>query len=249
MINIDLAGKTALVTGASQGLGEAIARRLHEAGASVVVNYYADPEGVNRRNAEKVAGDLGDRAMACEADVCNRKAVARLVERTVAHFGALDILVGCAGILRDHTVKNLTEAEWQAVVDTNLTGVFHACQAAAAVMRDKGRIVNISSISGFVGFYGQANYAATKAGVAAFGKVLGRELAKRQITVNSVAPGVILAGMGLTIPDGVRAEMLKNVPLGRFGDPREIADAVLFLCSDMASYVTGQTLHVNGGWY
>ena len=249
MVGIDLAGKTALVTGSSQGLGEAIALRLHEAGASIVVNYYPDAEGVNRQKADQVVSAMGHNAIACPADVCGRDAVAALIDHAVAHFGALDIVVNCAGILRDHTLRNLTEAEWQAVIDTNLTGVFHVCQAVASVMAEGGRIVNISSISGFLGFFGQANYAASKAGVAALGKVLSRELAKRQITVNSVAPGVILAGMGLAIPDAVRTDMLKAVPLGRFGEPREIADAVLFLCSDLASYVTGQTLHVNGGWY
>lgn len=249
MVAIDLAGKTALVTGASQGLAKAVAVRLHEAGASVVINYYPDPEGVNKANADGVVARLAERAVALPADVCRREDVRTLVKHAVDRFGGLDIVVNCAGILRDHTHKNMTEDEWQAVIDTNLTGVFHVCQAASAAMRDGGRIVNLGSISGSLGFFGQANYAAAKAGVAGLGRVLSRELAKRKITVNTVAPGVILAGMGLTIPESVRAEMLRSVPLGRFGESREVADVVLFLCSDLASYVTGQTIHVNGGWY
>ncbi|MGB7158815.1 MAG: 3-oxoacyl-ACP reductase FabG [Tepidisphaeraceae bacterium] len=249
MIEIDLGGRVALVTGAGQGLGAAIANALHRAGATVIVNYFPDEEGLNRRRAEHVAAELGDRALAAAADVRSPEALAAMVQDVTGRVGALDIVVNNAGILRDKTLKNMSPSDWQQVIDTNLTGVFNVCKAAVPALRDGGRIVSLASISAAMGFFGQANYAAAKAGVIAMTKVLSRELAKRSITVNAIAPGVVLTDMGKSIPPEARAEMLKNVPLGRFGEPREIADVVVFLCSDMASYVTGQTLHVNGGWY
>lgn len=247
MIAIDLTGKTAVVTGASQGLGETTARLLHQAGANVVVNYVAI--GANKANAERIAAELGPRAVALEADVRRLDSVIAMLDAAIARFGGIDIVVNNAGIIRDKTLRKMEPAQWQDVIDTNLTGVFHVCKAAAERMRDGGRIVNMASIAGVVGFFGQSNYAASKAGVVAMTKVLSRELGKRRITVNAVAPGVVLTEMGLTIPEEVRAEMLKNVPLGRFSEPREVSAAILFLCSDLASYMTGQTLHVNGGWW
>lgn len=248
MLNIDLNGKVALVTGGGQGLGEAIARRLHEAGAAIIVNYFADRDGANKAKADAVVASLGARAMACEADVRDADAVGRMAEAAVAGFGGVDVLVNSAGIIRDRTLRKMTAEDWAAVIDTNLTGVFNVCKACADRLNDGGRVVNIASISAFQGFFGQANYAAAKAGLIGFTKVLSRELARRAITVNAIAPGVVLTEMGLSIPETVRAEMLKSIPLGRFGEQREIADVVLFLCSDMASYMTGQTLHINGGW-
>ena len=247
MIGIDLAGKTAVVTGASQGLGEMTARVLHEAGANVVVNYVAI--GPNQANAERIAAELGARAMAVEADVRRPERVAAMFDAAVARFGGVDIIVNNAAILRDKTLRKMEPAQWQEVIDTNLTGVFNVCKAGSERMRDGGRIVNMASIAGVVGFFGQSNYAAAKAGVVAVTKVLSREVAKRRITVNAVAPGVSLTEMGKTIPEEVRAEMLKNIPLGRFAEPREVSTVILFLCSDLASYVTGQTVHVNGGWW
>jgi len=247
MIPIDLSGKTALVTGASQGLGEAVARRLHAAGAQVTLNYF--DFGSNRANAQRIAAELGPRAAAVEADVRSPERVERLFEETIARFGGVDLVVNNAGILRDRTARKMSQQEWQDVIDTNLSGVFHVCKAAADRLRPGGRIVNLASISAVVGFFGQANYASAKAGVIALTKVLCKELAKNQITVNAVAPGVILTEMGRAIPEAQRNVMLSMIPLGRFGDPNEIADAVLFLCSDLASYVSGQTLHVNGGWW
>jgi 3-oxoacyl-[acyl-carrier protein] reductase len=247
MIPINLAGKTAVVTGASQGLGEAIARTLHRAGANVVVNYVS--WGPNEANALRIASELGPGAKAVQADVRQPLQVAGMFDDALASFGEVHILVNNAGIIRDRTIRKMTTEEWQEVVDTNLTGVFNCCKVAADQLQDRGRIVNLSSISGVIGFFGQANYAAAKAGVIALTKVLSKELARRQITVNAVAPGVVLTEMGRTIPEDVRAQMLANVPLGRFGEADEIAAAVLFLCSDLASYVTGQTLHVNGGWW
>jgi len=247
MIPIDLGGKTAVVTGASQGLGEATARLLHRAGANVVVNYL--DLGQNRANAERIQRELGDRAIAIEADVRRPDRVVAMLDDAISRFGRLDIVVNNAGIIRDRTVKKMTSEEWREVLDTNLTGVFNVCKAAVERISEGGRIVNIASISGVVGFFGQANYAAAKAGVVALTKVLSKELARRRVTVNAVAPGVVLTEMGRTIPEEVRNWMLTNIPMGRFGEANEIANVILFLSSDLASYVTGQTIHVNGGWW
>jgi len=248
MITLDLTGKTAIVTGSSQGLGAVTAELLHSAGARVAINYFNDAGGVNRANADKVVATLGDRAMAVEADVRNEQSVRAMIDKTIERFGSLDIVVNNAGIIRDKSIKKMTSEEWQSVIDTNLTGTFNVCRAAVEKISDGGRIINFASISGVVGFFGQANYAASKAGVIALTKVASKELGKRRVTVNAVAPGVVLTEMGKTIPEEVRAEMLKSIPLARFGEPKEISNVVLFLCSDLASYVTGQVLHVNGGW-
>ena len=245
---IDLSGKVALVTGASQGLGSATTRALHAAGATVVINFFPDPDKVNDARAQILAAELGERSLFVGADVRDPGAVDRMFEAVRASLGGIDIVVNNAAVLRDRTIRNMTDEDWQAVIDTNLTGVFHMNRAAARHLRDDGRIVSMASIAATVGFFGQANYAAAKAGVAAMTRVLSRELARRRITVNAVAPGVVLTEMGKSIPEGVRESMLTQIPLGRFGEPDEIANVILFLCSPLASYITGQTLHVNGGW-
>jgi 3-oxoacyl-[acyl-carrier protein] reductase len=249
MVTIDLSGKTALVTGSGQGLGQATARLLHAAGANVAVNYFEDEAGLNHRRAAETVAALGARAFAVPADVRQPAQVNTMIDTVIGRFGALDIIVNNAAILRDRTLKNMSDAEWQDVIDTNLTGVFNVCKAAAPRMADGGRIVSMASISGIIGFYGQVNYAAAKAGVMGITKVLAKELAGRRITVNAVAPGVALTEMGQSIPEKARAEMLKQIPLGRFAEPEEIARVILFLCSDLSSYITGQTIHVNGGWW
>jgi 3-oxoacyl-[acyl-carrier protein] reductase len=164
-------------------------------------------------------------------------------------FGALDLLINNAAILRDRSLKNLSDEDWDAVMETNLSAVFRVCQTALPLLRDGGRIVNLASISAVIGFFGQANYAAAKSGIIGLTKVLSRELAGRGINVNAVAPGVVLTEMGQSIPESARAQMLTQIPLKRFGEPSEIASAILFLCSPLSSYITGQTLHVNGGWW
>jgi 3-oxoacyl-[acyl-carrier protein] reductase len=257
---IDLTDKTAIITGAGQGLGRAIAVGLHSAGANVVVNYYQDDSDAdesapqsqatpNRTRAEEVVASLGDRSFAFPADVRDQEVIAQMFDQAEQRWGPVDIVVNNAGITRDRTVRKMSSSEWQQVIDTNLTGVFNVCQQAANRLADGGRIVSLSSLSAVVGTFGQANYSAAKAGVISLTKVLSRELAKRQITVNAVAPGVILTEMGMSIPDDVRQQMLQQIPLGRFGDSGDIASVVTFLCSDMASYITGQTIHVNGGWW
>ena len=205
--------------------------------------------GPTATNAEQLVARLTDRALAVAADVRDHAAVRAMFEHAKQAFGSIDIVVNNAGILRDRTVAKMTEAEWRDVIDTNLTGVFHVSKAAAEFLTDGGRIINLASVSAMVGVFGQANYVASKAGVIGLTKVLARELAKRRITVNAFAPGVVLTDMGLSIPESARAQMLSQIPLSRFAEPDEIAAAILFLASDLASYITGQTLHVNGGWW
>lgn len=249
MIPIDLSGKVAVVTGGIQGLGHATADMLRRAGAKVAVNYFDDAEGVSRRRAAEAAEAWGDSAVVQAADVRDRDAMAAFLGDVATRFGGIDILVNNAAILRDRTMKNLRDEEWEAVIETNLSAVFRVTQTALPHFRDGGRVVNMASISGVIGFFGQANYASAKAGVIALTKVLSRELAGRRINVNAVAPGVVLTEMGASIPQAARDQMLSQIPLKRFGEPEEIASVILYLCSDLSSYVTGQTLHVNGGWW
>ncbi len=248
MIPLDLKGRAAIVTGASQGLGAAIAELLHRAGAAVAITYWPDPAGVNQANAAALAGRLGADAYAIPGDVRDPTALAAMAAEAGARCGRIDLLVNNAGIVRDRSFRKMTEDEWQQVIATNLTGTFNVCRAVEPLLQDGGRIVNLASISAALGFFGQANYAAAKAGVIGLTRVLARELAKRRITANAIAPGLVLTEMGLTVPEAERARMLANVPLGRFGEPADIAGVVLFLCSDLAAYITGQTIHVNGGW-
>lgn len=249
MYSIDLSGKTAIVTGSSQGIGQTTAETLHAAGANVVINYFDDPAGHNRSLADAIVQRLGSRSTAAAADVRRPAELQSMVGHAMETFGTLDLLVNNAGILRDRSFRKMSQQEWQDVIDTNLTGVFNCCQAAAGDLAEGGAIVNVASLSAFTGFFGQANYAAAKAGVVTLTKVLSKELARRNIRVNAIAPGVVNTEMGQSIPEENRRQMLSNIPLGRFADPSEIAGTVLFLCSGLASYITGQTVHVNGGWW
>ncbi len=250
MVNIDLSNRVAIVTGGIQGLGLETARHLHAAGAAVVLNYFDDPEGISRQRAQQLQTTWPDeRVLIAPADVRSRQDVQQLVDQVIARFGRVDILVNNAAVLRDRTFKKMNDTEWDEVIETNLSALYRATQTILPHMQDGGRIVNMASISGVIGFYGQANYASAKAGVIALTKVLSRELASRRINVNAVAPGVILTEMGKSIPEEARQQMLAQIPMQRFGEPEEIASVILFLCSSMSSYMTGQTLHVNGGWW
>lgn len=249
MLQIDLAGKVAVITGGIQGLGKATATMLLQAGASIAVNYFEDSEGVSRQRAEQAVREWGENSLVCSADVRSRDEMKTFFETVKSRFGRIDFLVNNAAILRDRSVRKMTDAEWDAVVETNLSAVFKVSQTALPYLEDGGRIVNMASISGVVGFFGQANYASAKAGIIALTKVLSKELASRQINVNAVAPGVVLTEMGESIPEAAREQMLLQIPMNRFGEPEEIASVILYLCSPLSSYVTGQTLHVNGGWW
>jgi 3-oxoacyl-[acyl-carrier protein] reductase len=229
-------------------LGAATARILHGAGAKVAVSYFEEGGGANKGIAESLAADLGRGAISVEGDVRDAASAARAVATIAGQFGGIDILVNNAGILRDRTLAKMAPEEWQAVIDTNLTGVFTMCKACVPHLKEGGRIINLASIAAILGFFGQSNYAAAKAGVIGLTKVMSRELGRKGITVNAVAPGVVLTEMGKTIPEDVRVEMLRQIPLARFGEPQDIAGTILFLASPLASYITGQTLHVNGGW-
>jgi 3-oxoacyl-[acyl-carrier protein] reductase len=244
-----LTGKVALVTGASRGIGRAIALRLAEAGANVVVNY-AGSEAAAAETVAKVK-ELGRDAIMIRANVANADEVNDMFKQALDHFGTIDILVNNAGITRDNLIMRMKEEEWDAVIDTNLKGVFNCIKAATRPMMKQrsGKIINITSVVGVLGNAGQANYVAAKAGVIGLTKTAARELASRNITVNAVAPGFIDTDMTTGLPEEVKSAMLGQIPLGRLGQADEIAKVVLFLASDAADYMTGQTLHVDGGMY
>jgi 3-oxoacyl-[acyl-carrier protein] reductase len=249
MRNIDLTGKTAIVTGGGQGIGLATATSLFEAGANVILNYFPDADGNNAKIAQTASNALGDRCIPLPADVRAPEQLTKMCSDIAARFGGVDILVNNAGILRDRSFKKMTHSEWSDVIDTNLTGVFNCCKAVVDSLNVGASIINVASLSAVTGFFGQANYASAKAGVITFTKVLSKELAKQNIRVNAIAPGIVDTEMGKSIPENNRQAMVKMVPLGRFAEPREIGDVVLFLASDLSSYVTGQTIHINGGWW
>jgi 3-oxoacyl-[acyl-carrier protein] reductase len=233
-----LQGKTALVTGASRGIGRAIALELSSAGASVVVGYAS-----GESEAEAVAAEAGGRAIC--SDVSDPESASALVEEA----GELDILVNNAGITRDGLLARMSDDDWRAVIDTNLSSVFYTCRAVSRGMmkRRAGAIVNVSSIVGVHGNWGQTNYAASKAGIIGFTKSLARELGSRNVRANVVAPGYVKTRLTDVLPDEATKAMLDNTPLGRLGEPEDVAGAVRFLCSDAAAFVTGTVLLVDGG--
>ena len=233
-----LDGKHALVTGGSRGIGAAIARELAAAGATVVVGYRSGKE-----EAELVAGEVGGRAV--QADVANADDAKRLVEEA----GDLDILVNNAGTTRDGVLARMSDDDWRAVVETNLSSVFYTCRAVSRGMmkRRAGSIVNLSSIVGIHGNWGQINYAASKAGIIGFTKSLAQELGSRGVRANVIAPGYIKTALTEVIPEEAKQQMLSLTPLGRLGDPQDVAGAVRFLCSDAAAFITGEVLVVGGG--
>ena len=242
-----LDGKCALVTGASRGIGRAIALRLAAEGAKVALNFAGNEAAANAVREEIEAA--GGEAILVKADVANETAVQEMVQKTADAFGRIDILVNNAGITRDGLLARMKEEDWDAVLSTNLKGVFLTTKAVTKLMMKQraGRIVNMASVVGITGNAGQANYSAAKAGVIGFTKTIAKELASRGITANAVAPGFIDTDMTSVLSDKAKEAALSGIPLGRMGTPEDIADAVLFLVSDSASYITGQVLHVDGG--
>ena len=242
-----LEGKTALVTGASRGIGREIALALAKEGANVVVNYSGSQDKANEVANEISA--MGREAFVYQCNVADSENVQTMVKETINKFGKLDILVNNAGITRDNLLMRMKEDEWDDVININLKGVFLCTKAVSRqMMRQRsGRIINIASIVGVMGNPGQANYVAAKAGVIGLTKTTARELATRGITVNAVAPGFITTDMTDQLSDEVKEAMLKQIPLGRFGDAKDIANIALFLASADADYITGQTFHVDGG--
>ncbi|MBF0373208.1 MAG: 3-oxoacyl-[acyl-carrier-protein] reductase [Alphaproteobacteria bacterium] len=239
----DLSGRKALVTGASGGIGGAIARALHGRGATVTLS------GTRREALDGLAAELGERAHVAPCDLADSASVEALGKEAEAAMGGLDILVNNAGLTRDGLILRMKDDDWQSVIDVNLTATFRLCRAAVKGMMKRrfGRIVNIASIVGVTGNPGQVNYAASKAGMIGLTKSLAAEVGSRGITVNCVAPGFITTAMTEALNDDQRARLLAGIPAGRMGEPAEIAAAVVYLSSGEAAYVTGQTLHVNGG--
>jgi len=237
----------AIVTGSGRGIGRAIALELAVAGAKVVINYAGRAE--KAEETAELIREVGGESLAVQADVSQADDVDRLIKTTLDHFGKIDILVNNAGITRDSLLLRMKEADWDAVLATNLKGVFLCTKAVSKGMlkQRSGAIVNISSVVGLAGNAGQANYAAAKAGVVGFSKSIAKELAPRGIRVNVVAPGYIITDMTETLPEGVQSEVLSAIPLGRLGKPEDVAKMVRFLVSPEASYITGQTFCVDGG--
>lgn len=242
-----LEGKKALVTGASRGIGRAIALALAAEGADVAVNY-AGSEAAAKEVAAEIEA-MGRKAIVIQADIASNEMSTAMIDKVVAEFGRIDILVNNAGITRDGLLMRMKEEDWDAVLNTNLKGVFNCTKAAIKYMmkQKSGKIVSISSVVGLMGNAGQANYAAAKAGVIGFTKAVAKEVAARGITVNAVAPGFIKTDMTSVLSEKVVENLIAGIPLNRLGESEDIAKAVVFLVSDDANYITGQTLHVDGG--
>ena len=242
-----LTGKTAVVTGGSRGIGRAICIELAKQGANVVVNYSGSEDKAKQVVSE--IEQLGAKAIAVQANVADSAAVDSMMKQAIEVFGTLDILVNNAGITRDNLLMRMKEQEWDEVVDTNLKGVFLCTKAVTRQMMKQraGRIINISSIVGVAGNPGQANYVAAKAGVIGLTKTCAQELASRNILVNAIAPGFITTEMTDSLPEELKEAMLKQIPLAKLGQPEDVAKAVVFFASDHANYITGQTLHIDGG--
>lgn len=245
---MELEGKVALVTGGAQGIGRAIGLLLAQKGATIVIS------DINIQKAEETAQEieaLGQKAMAVQVDVANFQEVEKMVDAIVEKFSRIDILVNNAGITRDKLILRMSEEDWDSVIRINLKGTFNCTKAALKYMsrQRSGKIVNIASVVGMMGNAGQANYSASKAGIIGFTKTIAREFAQRGINVNAIAPGYIQTPMTDVLPEKVKEELKRLIPMERLGQPEDVAQAVLFLVSEASSYITGQVLNVNGGIY
>lgn len=242
-----LTGKTAIVTGGSRGIGRAVSLLLAREGANVAIVYAGNTAAAEETKQQAEA--LGAAAAVFQCDVADEQAVTDMVKAVKTQFGSVDILVNNAGITRDGLLMCMKEADWQAVLDTNLTGVYHCTKAVSKLMMKQrhGAVINLSSVVGETGNAGQANYAAAKAGIIGFTKAVAKELASRNIRVNAVAPGYVETDMTAGLPDSAKEDMLRSIPLGRPATADDVAQAVLFLASDQACYITGQVLNVDGG--
>lgn len=242
-----LTGKTAIVTGGSRGIGRAVSLLLAREGANVAIVYAGNTAAAEETKQQAEA--LGAAAAVFQCDVADEQAVTDMVKAVKTQFGSVDILVNNAGITRDGLLMRMKEVDWQAVLDTNLTGVYHCTKAVSKLMMKQrhGAVINLSSVVGETGNAGQANYAAAKAGIIGFTKAVAKELASRNIRVNAVAPGYVETDMTAGLPDSAKEDMLRSIPLGRPATADDVAQAVLFLASDQACYITGQVLNVDGG--
>jgi 3-oxoacyl-[acyl-carrier protein] reductase len=245
---LDFTGKVVLVTGSSRGIGAEMIKAFGARGAHCVVNFISDSSGQNKSDADGVARELKN-PLVIECDVTSPAQVEAMMTQIEERHGGLDILVNNSGIIRDRTIKKMSLEEFDGIIRVNLSGTFNVTQKAAAILRPGGRMINMSSVSGQMGLFGQANYSSSKAAIIALTKVSARELARQNITVNAIAPGFIDVGMSKGMPDEVTANFKKQIPLGRLGHVGEIVNAALFLASPMASYITGHVLNVNGGYY
>lgn len=245
----ELEDKTVLVTGAGRSLGREIALHLAGLGANVAVNYNQSAKGAKEVCTE--ISKLERSALPVQADITNPTAVTKMFQQINSELGAVDVLVNNAALNIDSTIKKMDNEIWDKVLATSLTGTFYCSREVIPTMRERqwGRIINISSVTGFTGAFGAANYAAAKAAVSGFTKSLAREVARYGITANAIAPGYFNIGMGMRLPEKFRSDLIKMIPIGRFGRPEEITSAIAFLASENASYITGQVLHVNGGYY
>lgn len=241
--------KTAIITGASKGIGAVIAKRLNELNYNLVLNYRSSTDAMEELINNFTNKETKNIIVKC--DISNYEDARRLIDEAYSNFGTVDVLINNAGITKDNILPLMTEDEFDQVIDTNLKGTFNCCKhiARRMIKQKQGRIINISSVVGLAGNAGQVNYSASKAGVIGMTKSMARELGKKNILVNAVAPGFIKTEMTDKIPEDLKAEMMKNIPLQRLGQPSDIADCVEFLISNKASYITGQVLSVNGGYY
>jgi len=247
---MSLKDKVCIITGSSRGIGRGIATAFAKEGANIVINFRSQ-EDAAKETAEEIVEEYDAEVEIVKADVSKEEEVVEIVERTRKRFGTVDILVNNAGVHKDSVVWKMNKDIWEEVVSTNLTGIFLCTKHVVPIMREKnwGRIVNISSVVGQIGLFGAANYSASKSGLFGFTKTVAREVANRNITVNCVAFGYIETGMNLRLPEKIRQKVLQEIPMRRFGKVEEVSGLIVFLCTNEAAYITGQIIHINGGYY